>query len=56
MADEPVKDRCLFCDAIVTIDDDVPLLDDEEAWRRIAAEHDDHCEWVRTRAGRRAEG
>ncbi len=52
MADEPVKDRCVFCDAIVSIDDEVPRLDDEDAWRRIASEHRRDCQWVRTRAGR----
>ncbi len=52
MADEPVKDRCVFCDAIVSIDDEVPRLDDEDAWRRIASEHRRDCDWVRTRAGR----
>ena len=52
MADEPVKDRCIFCDAIVSIDDEVPRLDDEDAWRHIASEHRRDCECVRTRAGR----
>ncbi len=54
MLAKPVMDRCVFCGATVTVDELVPLLNDEEAWRRIATEHHRDCEWVRTRAGRRS--
>ena len=52
MADEPVKARCIFCGATVTIDEEIPLVSDEDAWRRMAEQHQRDCRWVRTRAGR----
>jgi hypothetical protein len=31
----------------------VPDADDDEAWGELAAEHDDDCEWIATRAHQR---
>ncbi len=49
MADNLVD--CAYCDALVN-PKDVPTVDDDETWQRIASAHSVDCEWVLTRAHR----
>lgn len=47
---------CAYCGEPhpVTEDREVPASDDDEAWERLAASHGSDCEWIETRAHRRA--
>ena len=44
---------CVYCNEPVTDAEEIPALDDDTAWSRIAAEHYVGCEWIHTRAHRR---
>jgi hypothetical protein len=48
-------EECAYCGANIVGSDvgRVPAVDDDEAWERLAAEHDPECEWIATRAHRR---
>jgi hypothetical protein len=43
---------CAYCYCEVS-SLDVPDVTDDDAWEALAHEHEDHCEWVLTRAHRR---
>ncbi len=45
--------ECADCGREHALPDSVPDADDDEAWGELAAEHDDDCEWIATRAHRR---
>lgn len=47
---------CAYCGEEHTAAEDreVPASDDDEAWERLAASHGSDCEWIETRAHRRA--
>jgi len=42
--------ECLYCGH--ECEDLCPPVDDDDAWDHLAMQHDDDCEWVRTRAHR----
>lgn len=42
---------CAHCQRVVPYRQ-VPAVDDDAAWKKIAAEHEPHCGWVTTRAHR----
>ena len=42
--------ECLYCG--YECEDLCPPVDDDDAWSQVAMQHDDECEWVRTRAHR----
>lgn len=44
-------EKCIYCNRKVT-DLDVPEVDDNEEWDRLALEHRKSCEWIATRAHR----
>jgi hypothetical protein len=44
---------CADCGREHALTDGVPDADDDEAWGKLAAEHDNDCEWIATRAHRR---
>lgn len=44
---------CADCGRDYSFPENVPDADDDEAWGELAAEHDDHCEWIATRAYQR---
>ena len=46
---------CLYCsaDIPVTVADEAPAEDDDDAWERVAKHHIAGCEWIETRAHRR---
>ena len=49
--------ECAYCMSNVTApseDEQAPALTDDAAWTKIAKEHAETCEWVQTRAHRRA--
>jgi hypothetical protein len=52
------KTECAYCMRNVTApkseDEQAPALTDDAAWAKIAKEHANNCEWVQTRAHRRA--
>lgn len=45
-------ERCASCGAVLR-SEEVPGVEDDAAWTRLAAEHDPGCEWIATRAHRR---
>jgi len=46
--------ECVYCGRILPSESDVRRLEDHEAWSREAEQHEPGCEWVKTRAFRRA--
>lgn len=52
-AGELIADRaCAYCDYGLEMGE-VPNVDEDEEWTRLALWHDDDCEWIKTRAHRR---
>jgi hypothetical protein len=62
MAEEPSTFECAYCGDEIEGDvddqgvctDPVQAVDDDEAWQEIARHHAEDCDWVLTRAHRRA--
>ena len=50
MATKPI---CIYCDRPVKTLEEVPQVDDDQAWHAISLRHKIDCEWVLTRAHRR---
>lgn len=44
--------ECAYCGRSQVPPSAVPALDDDHAWANMAGDHDDECEWIRTRAHR----
>lgn len=44
--------ECAYCGRLHTPPSAVPALDDDHAWADMAGDHDEECEWIRTRAHR----
>jgi len=42
--------ECLYCHAEVEDTEQVPAVDDEAAWEKLAQDHAPDCEWIVTRA------
>lgn len=42
---------CAYCEEMV-YSTEIPAIDDDSVWAKIASEHTDDCEWVKTRAHR----
>lgn len=49
-------DYCVYCDTELPKGSgkDVPKASDDEAWETLAEDHEPDCEWIATRAHRRA--
>ncbi len=45
-------ERCASCAAVLR-SEEVPGVEDDAAWARLAPEHRPGCEWIATRARRR---
>lgn len=44
--------ECAYCDRTHTPSAAVPALGDDAAWKALAEDHDERCEWIATRAHR----
>jgi hypothetical protein len=47
--------ECIYCNREVEESETVPGPHDDEAWRKLAAQHNPACEWALTRAHTRDE-
>jgi len=45
--------NCIYCGLDTPELQEVPAVDNDEAWERLALEHEAGCEWIATRAHRR---
>ena len=48
--DDEHTTECAYCLNQVPCTDEMPAVDDDAAWERIAKDHGAGCEWVETRA------
>ena len=51
--EEPIEPtQCIYCEAEIQEPGDVPEIDEDCAWARLAEQHEIRCEWIETRAHR----
>lgn len=44
--------ECLYCGGLVPEREQVPQVDDDDEWSRLAQDHSSECEWIITRSHR----
>lgn len=47
-----MQDMCLYCYSLIEdfTDKNIPQVDDDVSWAKLAEDHADGCSWVRTKA------
>ncbi len=50
---EPAE--CVYCEQPITVPEQIPGPDEDEAWEEMAHEHLTFCPWVRSRANQLSE-